>query len=364
MKEELVVLLENCLKDVPRTDQRLDKFCKQVRSSSMSPNRQTVQKTLHAKNAKSDTLITFVPDQISSDEEVDILGCDEIEPCTQTLNLTPQMLDLPIPNMMDSKKVENNSMISDDSLLCWEKIAKPPEPTLQTSENSTAEDLDLTPPSSVASKRSIFELDTSCENTSLLDFDMPSGETAKLDVGRISGNNSICNELSVELAHLEPTLRQLQVLHRRNETSGLATNNGRKHSLRPPNSLKQYVPFMFQQAEYMRKQKKRTQSSNVLHSTPKPHNTDRSKTNSAKVERGSINARHEKKKMALKRKKEVVRQLKLALKEKEAFEKKQLKLALNQKKEAMKYRNKFENALENINRRICNQNSFWRMLSQ
>ena len=105
---------------------------------------------------------------------------------------------------------------------------------------------------------------------------------------------------------------------------------------------------MFEHAEYMKK-RNRIQPSKLFNSPPKKI------SKKPKVKRLQM-TRKEKKAIEMK-------ELKMALKEKEAFQKKQLKLVLQQKKAALKYRNKFENALDSINKRIMNQNSFWRMLS-
>ena len=375
MKGELIVLLENCLQDVPRNGQRLDNDCKQVRSSSVTPSKQILPRTLNVKSIQSDTLMSYqdeiVPESVSSDENDSVLCSDKIVPSAPTLNSTePLLLDLPIPNTLDNSEVAKSSTIADDSLLCWQELAEPfidVVNTPQNSFNSSVVDVDLTPPSSVASKRSLFEVDTSGEKSFILEFDMQPDETAEADTDKkVSVDNCIPdNKLCVEIACLEPTLSQLQVLYRRNEAT---PNSSRKHSLRPPSSLKQFVPFMFEQAEYMKKEREKTRTSNVFHSTPMPPNTDsvnvKRKTNYAKVDSGFHNkGQFKKKRIKLARKETAnVRQIKLALKEKEAFQKKQLKLALKQKKETVKYRNKFENALNSINMRIRNQNSLWRML--
>ena len=377
MKGELIVLLENCLQDVPRKGQRLDNDCKQVRSSSVSPRKQILPRTLDVKSIQSDTSMSYqdeiAPGPVSSDENDSILCSDKIVPSARTFNSTePLLLDLPIHNTLDNSEATKSNTVEDDSLLCWQELAEPfidVVNTPQTSCNSSVVDAELTPPSSVASKRSLFEVETSGEKGFILDFDMQPDETAEVDMDKnVSVDNCIRdNKLRVEIACLEPTLSQLQVLYRRNETT---PNSSRKHSLRPPSSLKQFVPFMFEQAEYMEKARQKTRTSNIFHSTPIPPNTDsvnvKRKTNYAKVDRGfRIKGQFKKKKMKLARKQTAnVKQIKLALKEKEAFQKKQLKLALKQKKETMKNRNKFENALNSINMRISNQNSFWRMLPQ
>ena len=382
MKGELVVLLENCLKDVPTSDQNITKGCKQDLSSSISTDEQLLPRTLQTTNVEfipdpivqfiPDPIVRFIPDPISSNDEDCVLCSDKIEPTTQTLNQAESLLlDLPIPNTIDKVVVKKSGMIADDSLLGWEKLAEPLVCEVKTplsSGNSSIVDLDLTPPSSVASKRSLFE-DTSCEDGFLLDFDMLPDETAKADVDKKVLTENICNKLCVEIVRFEPTLCQLQALYRRNEASGTATHNTcRKRFLRPKNSLKQFVPFMFEQAEYMKKRNKTRRSPKIFHSTPKVNDTDSANKNTKgqKVKKGAcIGRKFEKKqlKIALKRKKAIeIRQLKLTLKQKEAFEKKQQKLVLSQKKETSKHRNKFENALDSINRRICNQNSFWRTL--
>ena len=375
MKGELIVLVENCLQDVLRKGRRLDNDCKQVRSSSVSPSKEILARTLHVKSIQSDTVMSYqddiVPEPVSSDENDSILCSDKIVPSAQILNSTePQLLDLPVPNTLDNSEVAKNKTIADDSLLCWQELAEPfidVVNTPQTSCNSSVVDVDLTPPSSVASKRSLFEVNTSGEKSFILDFNVQPDETAevymdtKVSVDKCKPDNKLC----VEIACLEPTLSQLQVLYRRNEAT---PNSNRKHSLRPPSSLKKFVPFMFEQAECMKKERKKTRTSNVFHSTPMPPNTDhvnvKSKTNYAKVDSGfCIKGQFKKKRIKRARKETAnVRKIKLALKEKEAFQKKLLKLALNQKKETMKHRNKFENALNSINMRLSNQNSFWRML--
>lgn len=389
-KVELAVLLENCLKDVPRSDQELDKGCKQDLSSSISTDKQLLSKTLQTTtNVELASFINChnenvsIADQISSNEEDYVLCSDQIEPATQTLSLAESLLlDLPIQSTIDKDKVAKGSVMGNDDLLCWEKLAEPhvcEVKTPLTSGNSSVVDLDLTPPSSVASGRSLFEDDrsTSFEGSFALAFDMLPDETAKVNIDKkILTYEHTCKELCVEIVRFEPTLRQLQVLQRGNETSGTATcNNRRERSLRPKSSLKQFVPFMFEHAEFLKKRRKKVRSPNVFHSTPKGNDTDnvnkiiKKKTNINTKVKSACELQTDRKfrkkqlKMALKQKKGIeIRQLKLALKQKEAFEKRQLKLVLQKKKEALKYRNKYENALDSINRRIGNQNNFWRML--
>ncbi|CAB4003895.1 Hypothetical predicted protein [Paramuricea clavata] len=372
-KVKLAVLLENCLKDVPRSDQELDKGCKQDLSSSISTDKQLLSKTLQTTtNVELASFINChnenvsISDQISSNEEDYVLCSDQIEPATQTLSLAESLLlDLPIPSTIDKDKVTKGSVMGDD-LLCWEKLAEPhvcEVKTPLTSGNSSVVDLDLTPPSSVTS-RSLFEDDrsTSFEDSFALAFDMLPDETAKVNTDKkILTCKHTCKELCVEIVRFEPTLRQLQVLHRRNETSGTGTcNNRRERSLRPKRSLKQFVPFMFEHAEFLKKRRKKVRSPNVFYSTPKGDDTDN--VNKIIKKKTNINTKVKSACKLQTDRKFRKKQLKMALKQTKGIEKRQLKLVLQKKKEALKYRNKFENALDSINRRIGNQNNFWRML--
>ena len=249
--------------------------------------------------------------------------------------------------------MSKSSIIGDNSTLYGRRLGEPVEcevKTPVTSKNSSNVDLDLTPPSSIASGRGLIE---DSESTSLEE------ELDNNIDNKIFTDKNKCKELCLQLVLIEPTIKQLQSLYSRND-------HHKQFSLssRPKRDRKQFIPFMFEQAKYMKKRKPR--SSSLFHSSPKVNDTSsekvREKTSNTNLR---LNRMYEEKQIKIdrKRKKAIkMKQLRLALRQKEAYEKQQLRLALKQKKEALKWRNKFENALASINRRIYHQNAFWKML--
>ena len=340
-KCKLVVLLENCLKDVPRKDKKPDNNGKPGALSNVFTGNKLSPKTL---------LTTCVESNCNNENLTNSYGISPDEEEPQPLSLEESLLDLPNCSSCTTASEERTKgrIIKDDSLLSWEKLANPlvcEAKTPHTSGNSSGVDIDLTPPSSVESGMSLFEEDRSFEESFNLDSNDLPCKTDKIDINKKCSKDK---ELSVEVTPHEPTLYQLQVLYRRNSPSRLIQSNCKQNRLWPKRQFKPFVPFMFEHAEYMKK-RNRIHPSKLFNSPPKK------KSKKSKVKRLQI-TRKEKKAIEMK-------ELKMALKEKEAFQKKQLKLVLQQKKAALKYRNKFENSLDSINKRITNQNSFWRMLS-
>ena len=378
MLKRLVVSLENCLKDVPRRNLGLDKEDEE-RLPSTSKSLQTTTK------------VDVEPFLKCHDETVPVLNLDTIEfankgdihytsssdtnECEQDSSLTESLLlQLPMSDSIDKFGETKISMSEDDCQLGWEKLAEPvvcDVKTPVTSANSSLADLDLTPPSSVISGSSLFgERLTPLDDRVILDFDQLPTLTEKVEVdGQILADKHVSKELQVEVICFEPTLYQLQPLYKRRKRCSTATQDNcgeqRNQRLRPKSCLKQFIPFMFEQAKQMcnsrikHSQKKRCRNtkSQVFHSTPKARDCpgikkemyEKRSTAGKAVRQLRINKRPNKK------------QLQLVLKQKETFRKKQLKMALQQKKEALKDRNKYENALISINRRLLNQNAFWRM---
>ena len=326
--KKMIVLLENCLKDVPKIAEKTTEIA-----------------TEKSKNTK------------------------------KTLSLQTSLLNLQLPGEVDDKELVRNHMTENDALLYLQKMAEPLFQEIKTplsSGNSSV--VDFTPPSSVASARSIIE-HTSTTLEDINSIPEPSIKTVRVDLNnRMLKDKYRCRDLRIEVHLFEPTLRQLQVLQRRNQTSQIVSrNNCGERSLRPKSSLKKFVPFMFQHAKYMRKKRKWKDSTQPFHSTPKSDDSlvvDKVKKKRTGIKISSSSELNNSTKLQKKRRKlsrkqkqaREVKELKLKLKQKEMFEKKQLKLALKKKKEALKKRNKYENALDSINRRIYNQNKFWRML--
>ena len=351
-KGKLVVMLENCLKDVsvPRKDKKCNNDVKQeVLSSLLTGNKLTARVELNCiENCNNEHLTNS--DAVSSEEEY--LHSGEVKPNTQGLSLEESLLDTPNYSScaIASEERTEGKRIKEKSLLSWKKLVESPVCEAETplaSANSSRVDIDLTPPSSVGEDRSF-------EESFILDSDDLPCKAAKIKVNDKSLKH---NNLSVDVIPHEPTLRQLQVLYRRNSPSGLIHNNCTQNRKWPKRKFKPFIPFMFEHSMYIKKQRKKMQQRKHSHTPPKANNTS-----SVQKKRNGQNTKRLK--LTRKEKKVIeIKELRVAQKQKEAFQKKQLKLALKQKKEALKHRNRFENSLDSINRRISNQNSFWRMLA-
>ncbi|XP_028393639.1 uncharacterized protein LOC114517981 [Dendronephthya gigantea] len=351
-KNKLVVLLENCLQDVPRKDKNCGCDTQQGLSSNITSNEVLeIQFISDSQNKNVSVSDPVLPN--SKEDSSDCSNQTGHEPAPQTLNMTKSLfLDLPITSTIENDDTATSGIIDNDSTLYWRRVTQPVECEVKiplTSGNSSGVELDLTPPCSIASSRSPIEDSASTSLEEELNNNVDN---------KILTDQDKQKELIVELVSIEPTVQQLQILYTRNDRDKI-----KSLSLRPKRDRKQFIPFMFEQANYIKKRKPR-----LFHSTPKVNDTSSEKIRKITPNtncRVQLDRKFEKKqiKMDRKRKKAIaMKQLKIALRQKEAYEKQQLKLALKKKKEALKWRNKLENALTSINRRICNQNTFWKML--
>lgn len=366
-QRKLVVLLENCLlKDTTKMGKRFSGASRgELSSCPFLDNHNFLDPLGSGSFINPENSNLHIAETVSHNKDH-----HEIESVAHTWSLAESLVDLPISNTIGVSEVAKSSTVGD--VLCWEKLSKPllcEVKTPVTSEGSSVVELDLTPPCSVASESCMSEeygLSSFEDSLVSLDFNTLSDNNEKVDKPFLTDYNK-CRELHVEIVSFQPTIRQLQVLYRR-KTLGKGTHaNYGQISLRPNSNIEKVTPSMLNQsnlAEGLRKRKKITQLPNVLHST---NNSIQVKKNKRKVKdvaklKAEKRVKHKKQNNVMNQKiTNEIKLQKLAEKQKEAFRKKELKHILEQKKKAIKDRNKFENALGSINSRIFNQNSFWKV---
>lgn len=210
---------------------------------------------------------------------------------------------------------------------------------LQTNSASDVIDLEPTPPSSTTSESIVSD---SCSDSDYIfseyfsHLNCQNKETVEESLA--CQDNMLCKTLQVAIVPLEPSLNQLRQLHRRRKRAKTRKVNNqtsfRENRLRPSHSLRQFTPFMCTPL---------TSKSREKHGK-RGHNTQ-------KVSHGHQNT-------GKRVKKQISCQTQLFLNIKDD----QLKRELGQKKQTMKFRNTFENALDSINKRIFRQSQIWKML--
>ena len=192
---------------------------------------------------------------------------------------------------------------------------------MPTNSGSAKIELEFTPPSS-STCDSIVSCSTSDSEDSFAE-----------NVANLEG----LVQVQVAIEPCVPSLRQLQDLYRRKKRTKTKKVNYRtsfrERRLRPSNALRQLTPYMIEAP---------------LH---KKHGK-----NSLLKKRGENSHKRHKKRSAITTKASCQTQLFLNAKQH------LLKLEIQQRKQAIKFRNKFENALDSINQRIFRQSHFWKML--
>lgn len=145
-----------------------------------------------------------------------------------------------------------------------------------------------------------------------------------------------CKELQVQLFWIKPTLHQMQALRHQNIFKTSSGKDFRHERLRPKGSLRQFIPFMYEQAATSNR-RRRLSHLGTGYSTQKKHLQNPKKH--------IFRNKDKKSKIESKQKKNLTKLL--------------LKIALKKKKMAMKERNTYANSLNSINQRINRQNYFW-----
>lgn len=215
----------------------------------------------------------------------------------------------------------------------------------QTKNHNDNVDLKLTPPSSsIVSGGTSPSISTISEDCHAPDYYSLEDLNKQTTTGASSKcqDTSLGESLEVCIAHYEPSLYQLQHLYqRRNRPKAKRfkkLSRYRESHLRPRSSLKKFIPFMISTLPTSTRRKNGSTTNGSL-----------------KMDKLCLGDKSQVRKRRAKNR--VPCQTRLF-----ANNKQNQLIILNQKKEAIKLRNKYENALDSINKRIFRQSHFWKML--